>query len=272
VLRPGNAGSNTAADHIEVLDLALAQLPVKSKGVDAEQGVAMLARADSAGCTHGFLNALRERGVEFSVGFDLTAEVALAAVRLPESAWVEAINGDCEPRDNAQVAEITDGLNLSGWPPATRCIVRREEPHPGAQFTFTDVDGHRFQAFICDSSDPDISYLEARHRGHARVEDRIRCAKETGLRNLPFFSFADNKLWVELVLIAQDLIAWTQRLCLHGELAKAEPRRLRYTLLHTAGRIVRSGRQTILRLQHNWAWSSSLADAFRRLRALPLGA
>ena len=270
VLRPGNAGSNTAADHVEVLDLALAQLPVSTKAADPDNGVAMLARADSAGCTHGFLDALRERGIELSVGFDLTAEVAIAAVSMAEKDWVDAIGQDCEPRDHAQVVEITELLNLSSWPEGTRCIVRREDPHPGAQLTFTDVDGHRFQAFLTDSTDEDIAFLEARHRGHARVEDRIRCAKDTGLRNLPFSGFANNAAWVELVLTAQDLIAWVQVLCLDGKLARAEPKRLRYTLLHTAGRLTRTARQSFLRLQNNWPWAEELTAAFARLEALPL--
>lgn len=110
-----------------------------------------------------------------------------------------------------------------------------EDPHPGAQFSFTDIEGHRFQCFMCDSIDDDIAFLEARHRSHARVEDRIRAAKDLGLRNLPFCDFAANAAWVEVVLMAQDLLAWTRRLCLPGELAKAEPKRLRYALWHTAG-------------------------------------
>ena len=83
------------------------------------------------------------------------------------------------------MAEITDLLDLSGWPTGTRAIARREEPHPGAQLTFTDIDGHRFQVFITDLADPDIAYLEALHRGRGRTEQRIRDAKDTGLPNLP---------------------------------------------------------------------------------------
>ena len=236
ILRPGNAGSNTAADHVTVLDMALAQLPVSPKGGDPENGVAMLARADSAGATHGFIDALRERGIEFSVGFDVTEEVRLAILALPKGAWGEAIRQDCEVRDGAAVAELTEYLDLSCWPAGTRAIVRREEPHPGAQFNLFDPGGWRHQVFICDSTDPDISYLEARHRGHARVEDRIRCAKDTGLNNFPFHDFAANQAWLEVVLGACDLLAWTQALCLSGALAAAEPKRLRYCLLHTPDR------------------------------------
>jgi hypothetical protein len=270
VLRPGNAGSNTAADHVEVLDAALAQLPVTTKVADPERGERMLARADSAGATHGFVDALRARGLEFSIGFPMDATVRAAVLGLPRKAWVDAIRQDCDQREGAEVAEITARLDLSAWPAGTRAIVRREEPHPGAQLTFSDLDGHRFQVFICDSTETDISYLEARHRGHARVEDRIRNAKQTGLANFPCHGFDNNAAWLTIVLMACDLIAYTQQLTLEGELAKAEPKRLRYCLLHTAGRIASSGRRTRLRLQANWAWSKDLAAAFAKLDSLPL--
>ena len=270
MLRPGNAGSNTAVDHVELLDAALAQLPVKTKVADPVHGEWMLARADSAGATHGFVDALRARGLEFSIGFPMDEAVRLAVLGLPRKAWVEAIRQDCEQREGAEVAEITSRLDLSAWPEGTRAIVRREEPHPGAQLTFSDLDGHRFQVFICDSTDPDISYLEARHRGHARVEDRIRNAKQTGLANFPCHDFDNNAAWLTVVLMACDLIACTQQLTLVGELAKAEPKRLRYCLLHTAGRIASSGRRTRLRLQANWAWSKDLVAAFATLDTLPL--
>ena len=272
VLWPGNAGSNTAADHVALLDAALAQVPVKTKMADPVGGEWMLARADSAGATHGFADALRERGVEFSIGFPMDEAVRQAVLALGCRAWREAIHQDTEIRDGAEVAEITDGLDLSAWPAGTRAIVRREEPHPGAQLTFSDLDGHRFQVFICDSADPDISYLEARHRGHARVEDRIRNAKQTGLANFPCHDFAHNAAWLVTVLMASDLIAWTQRLTLEGEMTKAEPKRLRYCLLHAAGRIAASGHRTHLRLQQNWPWSEDLVAAFTRLETLPLRA
>lgn len=268
ILRPGNAGSNTAADHVQLLDLALAQLPVRTRVEDPEQGVEILARADSAGCTHGFLDACRARGVRFSVGFDLTATVALAALAVPAEDWVEAVDQDGQVRDGAWVAEITDRLDLSGWPEGSRALVRRERPHPGAQLTFTDVDGHRYQAILTDQDDADLAYLEARHRGHARVENRIRDAKDTGMRNLPLHAFAANAAWLECVLLAQDLLAWTQGRCFEGELARAEPRRLRYLVLHVAARLARSGRRTRLHVQHNWPWAGQLVAAFDRLEAI----
>lgn len=270
VLRPGNAGSNTAADHVAVLDAALAQLPVRTRKADPENGEWMLARADSAGCTHGFIDALRERGIEFSVGFPMDEAVRDAVLGLAESAWRPAIAQDMEVREEAEVAEITSGLDLSAWPAGTRAIVRREAPHPGAQLTFTDIDGRRFQVFICDSTDGDLAYLEARHRGHARVEDRIRNAKQTGLANFPCHAFVNNAAWLAVVLMACDLLAFTQSLCLEGELATAEPKRLRYCLLHAAARLTRTGRRAYLRIQANWPWAEELARAFDRLNSLVL--
>lgn len=260
--RPGNAGANDAADHLTVLDAALAQLPVRPGPGD----VPMLARADSAGATHKFIDGLRARGIRFSVGFDLTSPVRDAVLALRAEAWVAARDADGNDRDGAEVAELI-GFNLDTWPPGTRAIVRRERPHPGAQLTFSDADGHRFQAFITDQDDADLAALELRHRGHARVEDRIRAAKATGLRNLPFGGYVANEAWLQLILIALDLTAWTQRLCLDGPLAAAEPKKLRYRLWHTAARIVTSGRVTTVRLDRNWPWAAALAAAFKRLRA-----
>jgi hypothetical protein len=270
LLRPGNAAAFDAADHIAVLDLALDQLPVAPLGLDPADGVAMLVRADSAGTSHKFAAALVERGMEFSLTKAMQHHVKMAILDLSPSAWTDAITAECEIREGAQVAEITDLVDLSTWPEGTRAIVRREEPHPGAQFSLFDPDGWRHQVFITNSADTDITYLEARHRGHARIEDRIRCAKDTGLRNLPFADFTNNACWVELVCLATDLIAFTQGLVLDGELARAEPKRFRYALLHTAGRITTTSRSTTLRLQREWPWASALVEAFARLRTMPL--
>ena len=147
--------------------------------------------------------------------------------------------------------------------------MRRERPHPGAQLSFTDIAGHRFQCVLTDQAGAELASIEARHRAHARVEDRIRCARDTGLRNLPFSDFAANACWLELVLCAQDLISFTQRLLLNGELAACEPKRLRYRLLHVAGRVSSHARKTRLRLQRSWPWTTALLAAFTRLRALP---
>jgi len=168
------------------------------------------------------------------------------------------------------VVEVTGWVDLHTWPPGTRAICRREDAHPGAQLRFTDHNGHRFQVFLTDQPDPNLARLELRHRQRARVEDRIRAAKATGLANLPFDLLRRNAVWLELVLAAQDLTCWAQALLLDGELAVAEPKTLRYRLLHLAARIVRHARRTILRLQATWPWATALARAFARLRALPL--
>jgi hypothetical protein len=147
-------------------------------------------------------------------------------------------------------------------------IARREDPHPGAQLTFTDIDGHRFQICVTDLTDGDVAYLEALYRGRGRAERRISDAKDTGLANLPSWSFAINQAWLELTLIAQDLLAWSRLLTLAGDLARAEPKRLRYCLLHTAGQIVRSARQRRLRIAARWPWADQLVTAFDRLHNL----
>lgn len=183
-----------------------------------------------------------------------------------------AITQDGEVRDGAHVAELTGRFDLSGWPDGARLLVRREPLHPGAQQTLDDVDGYRFTAFLTDQPETDLAALDARHRAHARVEDRIRAAKDTGLRTLPCDTFERNVLWLELVLIAQDLVAFTQALTLDGQLRLAEPQQLRYKLLHTPARITRSARKLWLHIQGDWPWAGDLVAAFARLRALPLPA
>ena len=263
MLRPGNAGSNTAADHVELLRLALAQLPTDP----TEREV--IARADSGALTHDFVNACRAAHVRFSIGFDLTEKVRIACVSVPKSRWQPAVTADgSDERDGAEVAEITDLIDLSRWPEGTRAIARREEPHPGAQLTFTDIDGHRFQVFITDLPDADIAYLEALQRGRGRAEKLICNLKDTGLMNLPSAEFAINQAWLTTTLIAHDLLAWTRRICLTGNLAKAEPKTLRYRLLHAAGTIARTGRRTRLRIAQNWPWVTDLVNAFHRVELI----
>jgi hypothetical protein len=188
----------------------------------------------------------------------------------PEQAWTPAVEPDGQVRDGAEVVELTGWVDLHTWPDGTRAICRREDAHPGAQLRFTDHDGHRFQVFLTDHPDPELARLELRHRQRARVEDRIRAAKATGLQNLPFDLMRRNAVWLELVLAAQDLTCWTQALLLNGPLAVAEPKALRYRLLHVAARVARHARRLILRLQASWPWAAELACAFTRLRALPL--
>lgn len=265
ILRPGNAGPNTACDHVEVLDRALAQLPgrVISPGT--------LVRCDSAGATHAFLEAVVSRGLSFSVGYAIGESAREAILALPEGAWSPAVRSDGDPKDGAFVAELT-GLDLSSWPEGTRAIVRRERPHPGAQLSFTDHEGHRFQVMLTNQRGGRLARIEQVHRQRASIEDSIRCAKSSGLRNLPFRAFAMNAAWLELVLMGCDLLSWTKRLLLsRTELALCEPKRLRYRLLHVAGRISRHARGVRLRLPEDWPWKDAAALAFARLRALGAG-
>jgi hypothetical protein len=275
-LRRGNAGSNTAADHISVLEAALAQIP------DAHRhGTPILVRADTAGCTQRFLahiRALREQAVscEFSVGWAIKDTERAAITRIPKTVWSDAINADGHHRDGAGLAEITLVLPdtaLQAYPSGTRVIVRRERPHPGAQLdAFEEADGWRYTAFATDTQAGQLAHLDARHRAHARVEDRIRCAKDTGLDHFPSRTFAINQAWLTVVMLAVDLVAWIQRLLLDGELAKAEPKTLRYRLLHVAARLTRGQRRLWLRIQRSWPWARQLAAAFTRLAALPVPA
>jgi hypothetical protein len=270
LLRPGSAGSNTAADHVTVIDMAIAALPEAARPrPDADDGPAVLVRTDAAGATHTFTAALRERGCAFSVGFAIDPAVQAAVLAVPAAGWTPAddINGD--PRDGAWIAEITDSVDLTSWPERSRLIVRRERPHPGAQLRFTDADGHRFTAFLTDTPGGQLADLEVRHRSHARVEDRIRCGKATGLRNLPCKGYEHNRVWLELSLTAADLLTWAQALCFDGALARCEPAAFRYRVCHVAGRLVRTGRRWRLRLDQDWPWATHLATAFNRLRAAP---
>ena len=262
-LRPGNAGSNTAADHIAVLDLALGQLD--QEALDGE----ILVRADGAGSTHELTVYCREAAMRFSVGFDLTEDVREAIAEVPESAWERAIRPDGSEREHSQVSEITARVDLSAWPEGSRLIARRTKLREGDQQSFADHEGYRLAVFLTDQQDDDVPVLDLRHRGHARIEDRIREAKDCGLANLPFQSLQHNRIWLWLVMLAQDLAAWAGQLCLKDEARAWELKRLRYRLLHQSARISRHARQVVMRLARSWPWSGQLAAAFARLQALP---
>ena len=266
VLRPGNAGSNTAADHIEAARLAIAQLPCHLRR-------RVLVRADSGGGTHEFLTWLtaKSRRLHYSVGMTITQAMADAIGAVPAGAWTPAYDGDGQVRDGAWVADITGLLELGGWPAGMRVIVRKERPHPGAQLRFTDIDGHRFTCFATDTRKGQLADLELRHRRRARCEDRIRCAKDTGLRNLPLKGFAQNQLWCEIVALACELLAWTQMLALPGAARRWEPKRLRLRIFAVAGRLARSGRRLRLRLAKRWPWAADITAATTRLQAIPPG-
>ncbi|WP_084516523.1 IS1380 family transposase [Microtetraspora niveoalba] len=265
VLRPGNAGSNTALDHIDATRLALAQLPKQRRRQ-------VLIRTDSGGGTHEFLTWLTRPGrrLAYSIGFTLTDDIQQAILTLPPDAWTPAYDADGKVRAGAWVAELTGLLDLSSWPKGMRVVVRKERPHPGAQLRFTDIDGHRFTCFITNTRHGQLADLELRHRRRARCEDRIRAAKDTGLRNLPLRDFTQNQIWVEIVALACELLAWTQMLALHGTSARRyEPKRLRLRLFAVAARLVRGGRRLRLRIAASWPWASQLVAAITRLQALP---
>jgi hypothetical protein len=271
ILRPGNAGSNTAADHIEILHQALAALP-------ADRRRQVLVRTDSAGATKKFAHACRDAGVKFSLGFAVDERVWAAVEGMPRRRWVNARNTDGTIRPDTYIAEITDRVPLTDWPERSRLIARWEPLHPGAQTTFwnTTSDGYRITCFLTDTpkTGPDrmpggVAALDLRHRQHARVEDHIRQAKAAGLRNLPCHDFTANAAWLQIVLTAADLICWTKLLAFADtpELAKAEIDTFRYRILHAAAQLVTKARRLELRIDNHWSWATAITAAFGRQRA-----
>ena len=274
LLRPGNAGSNTAADHVTVLGWALESLPVADRPVPEDAGgQKVLVRCDSAGATHIFAEACRVAGVGFSFGYAVDARVRDAVDTLNQGdCWYPAIDSGGGLREGAWVAEATDLVDMGSWPVGTRLIVRKERPHPGAQLRFTDADGLRITAFITDTGHGvvpgQLGGLELRHRQHARVEDRIREAKATGLRNLPCHRADANAAWLEIIMAATDLVAWSKLIGFtgHRDLATCEINTFRYRVLHVAARITRGARQTRIRIDATWRWATPISQAWQRLR------
>ena len=267
ILRPGNAGANTAADHVTIINQALAQLPGAGR---YRVGRKVLIRMDGAGGTKKTLEHCARRGLSYSAGFTLTEPLAALIDQLPKAAWAPAYNPDGQPRDGAWVVELTHMADLTGWPDGMRLIVRKERPHPGAQLRITDRDGHRITAFVTNTRGGQLADLELRHRQRARCEDRIRAGKQTGLAGFPFKYFAQNQIWLAIVTLAAALTAWPQLLALTDHPArKWEPKRLRLRLFSIAARITRHARRTRLRLSATAPWSALIAAAIDRLHALP---
>lgn len=249
-----------------MLDLALAQIP------DAyRHGTPILIRSDSAGCTHGLLahiRGLREHGVDarFSVGVAVTEQVREAIIKVRN--WIPAID-DGELRNGAQIAEITGLVPDDGYPEGTRFIVRRETPHPGAQLSLFDtVEGFRHQVMATDTplGGGSIQYLEARHRAHARVEDRIRCGKDTGFRSLPLTGLRHQRR------VAGTRAHRYRPACLDenpSPTRRTRRRRAQETALPTTTRPSRIGRRVWVRIAENWPWTAELTAAFTQLAALP---
>jgi Transposase DDE domain group 1 len=271
ILRPGNAAANSGADQLAVVDAAIAQLPDEHRRGhhpgDALDEVVhpILVRADSAGAVRAFIDGLVARNCQFSISARVSGAVDTAIAAVPDDRWRPAITVSGEVREGAEIAELD--VTVEGWPPSTRAIVRRERPHPGAQLRLWDHNGMRHQVVLTNQTG-DAARLELSHRRHGHVENRIKNLKDCGLERMPFTSFRANAAWMEMVLAAADLLAWSQRLLFSGELAVAEPRTLRYRILHIAGRIIRSARRTWLRLPDKWPWTRDLLDAYRRLAAI----
>lgn len=275
-LRPGKASPWNSADHIATLDNALVQLP-------EDERRQVLVRADTGACSKAFLHHITDLGLEYSIGFPGREGVQAAIEAIPEQAWRAALDGDGEPRDGAQVAELTDWMPTptkptrsparfgpQEWPDGMRIIARRERPHPGAQLRLTDHNGWRITCFATNTKGPGwtLPTLEVRHRQRARCEDRIRCLKDTGLRNLPFHGYAQNRIWMEIVALAADLLAWTQTLAWEASepARRWEPKRLRFRILAVAGRIIHGQRRRRLRLPRDWPWNRLIDTGWHTLR------
>lgn len=270
LLRPGNAGSNTAADHISVLKTALAGLP----GINPSRpGKKVLVRTDGAGGTRQFLGFLDRRGVSYSVGYTLPAVTPQLYALIPATAWQVAYDADGALRDGAAVVELTDLLAakglLTGYPPGMRVIVRRERPHPGAQLRFTDVEGYRLTAFVTNTTRGQLADLELRHRRRARCEDRIRIAKDTGLTNLPLQGFDQNRIWLHIVQLANDLLTWAGLLAYpEHEARRWEPKTLRLRLYTIAATLAHTGRQRLLHIKKTTPWAGLFTTGWDHLTGL----
>ena len=301
-LRRGSAGSNTVADHLEVLGAALAALPPKFRR-------RLMVTCDGAGASHGLIERLDELasrpGYQFiySVGWELGERERTGIAQVPGQAWQIAIDHHGEVRERraddacadrgcahrrcwieeAHVTELTGllrngpaGDRLDGWPATMRIFARRERPHPGAQLTLFEAgDGWRYSLWVTNLPDrlrgwrADPAYVDAAHRVHARVEDCVRTGKNTGLGKFPSQAFALNQVWLAASLIAATLLAWLRLLALDGHLAKAEPKTLRYRILHAAARLTRSGRRRRLKISATWPWAPAIVTAWNQITALP---
>jgi len=270
MIRPGNAGANCAEDHVVVLNTAIAQLPATWRaghrpGDDpASIQKRLLIRADAAGASHWLTEECRDRNVEYSLGYHIDHRVRDALLLTQQDAWVPAVEPGGTTRDGAQVTELTDLVNLAAWPQGTRLVVRREDPHPGAQLSLFDtIEGKRHTAFITDTTG-DPAVLELRHRQRARAEAVIRDTKACGLTKLPFDCIVNNDLWIQLCFTANDLLAWGRAISLDGPMRRATPKTIRYRLLHTAA--LTSPGHHRLHLDRAWPWTPTLIDAIDRVR------
>lgn len=136
-----------------------------------------------------------------------------------------------------------------------------------------DADGMRVTAFITDIPSGvvpgQLAGLELRHRQHARVEDRMREAKATGVRSQLCHAFAANAAWLEIIMTATDLVAWAKLIGFADQpsLARCEITTFRYRVLHATARLTRSARQTRRRIDATWRWTTAITTAWHRVRA-----
>jgi Transposase DDE domain group 1 len=302
MLRKGSAGSNTAADHIAITDAAIAALPPAYRRN-------LMITVDGAGFSHALLEHLdklaarRGHTLIYSAGWELGEREKAAIKLVPEQAWEIAIDHRGEVRERradgacssiecghracwieeAHVTELTGllrggpaGDRLEGWPQSMRIFARRERPHPGAKLSlFEHEDGWRYQLHVTNLPATTKGWrgktacIHAAHRVHARVEDAIRTGKDTGIGRFPSRAFTVNQAWLTAAMTGQILLAWLRLLALDGDLAKAEPRTLRYRVLHAAARLVRGGRRKRWKFAANWPWTAAITQAWQRICALP---
>jgi hypothetical protein len=279
LLRPGNAGANTVADHIAVLSDALAQIPGSS-------AAKILVRVDGAGATHGLLEHLEalnttRRTVRYTVGWKITDTDEQAIAKLPESAWETSLTQDGSLQEGYFVAELT-GLNTrEEWPEGMRLIVRRVRPsrrHLKKLTAFEQKTGWRYCITATNirhmwgiAGSGHSQFLDVLHRSHAGVEDRVRTNKAMGLGNLPSQSWEVNRGWVLAANLAGDLDAWVRLLALHDfdGLADAEPDTMRFRLYHLPARLADHARRRWLRIDSTWPWATAFTTCWQRLSALP---
>jgi hypothetical protein len=273
-LRPGNAGANNIADHVAVLDAAIAGLPAEiAAGHGPGDNPSLVrrpvqVRVDSAGCTD-FVWQARERNVGFAVVARRNASIHAAISRLSydDDRWAPAVRQDGDLRPGAAVAELTDLVDLSDMPDGTRLIVRREPLHPGAQQSLFPSVMFRYWGHYTDA-DGDPVALDVHMRAHAHVEDHIQRLKESGANRFPFVDIDANRAWLAVVCFADALVRWFQLICCTGALARANPKTLRWTFWHAPARLVRRARQQIVRILDGWPTTDAILNAYRRIALL----
>lgn len=187
--------------------------------------------------------------------------------------WEAALKQNGEQTDTtsdgrtAAVCEVTDLVDLGGWPDGTRLIIRRQPLHPGAQTTLLPDLEYRFWGHYTDQAGDPVD-LDRQMRAHARVEDHIQRLKDSGLERFPFTEWAPNQAWLQTVCWAADLVRWFQLLCLTGPLTRARPKRLRWTLWHAPARIITTARRDIVRILDGWPTAGDIVAAYRNIAAL----